>query len=276
MNVDPSYDREIRDWCRKREDNLLAPRGWLSVIGLFWLEEGANLVGSSPEAAVVLPRGPARVGILQVEPEGVTFRAAPGTPVTSEGEAVTEVAMVADTPVRQANLVELDDLGWYVLERGERFAVRLKDSRSPARQAFRGIPRFPTDESWRVTGRLESIPRTLRVPNTLGFQEEAPSPGRVIFEAAGRPGALTVIQYSPEHPYFVVFGDATSGTDTYGGGRFLYSRPADVGGEVVLDFNKAYNPPCVFSPHATCPLPLPGNRLPFRVEAGEKVFRLAV
>jgi len=174
----------------------------------------------------------------------------------------------------EPTLLRRGSVSFYLIKRGERLGVRVKDSRSPALLAFHGIDSYPIQLKWRVDARFEAYPagKTIPVPNILGSVEQEKSPGAVVFDFEGREFRIDAVTESGTEDLFLIFGDQTNGVETYGGGRFLYAAPADKNGRVVLDFNKAYNPPCVFTPYATCPLPPPQNRLAIRVEAGEKKF----
>ena len=162
---------------------------------------------------------------------------------------------------------------FYVIERAGKLAVRVKDSQSEARREFHGLEYFPIDPSWRIEARFEPYdpPRPISVPNVLGHQDTEKSPGALVFERAGQTYRLDPVLERGETDYFVIFGDATNGKETYGAGRFLYVKPP-VDGKTIIDFNKAYNPPCVFTDYATCPLPPAQNRMKVRVEAGEKEY----
>jgi uncharacterized protein (DUF1684 family) len=165
-------------------------------------------------------------------------------------------------------------VSFYVINRNDRLAVRVKDSESPTRNGFQGVEAFPADPSWRVNAHFEAYPpgRTLQVPTILGTVDTMAEPGAVVFEHGGKTYRLDTVLEEGETDLFIIFGDLTNRHETYGGGRFLYAKPADAQGTVMLDFNRAYNPPCVFTPYATCPLPPPQNKLSVRVEAGEKMY----
>ena len=150
-----------------------------------------------------------------------------------------------------------------LIRRGDKIGVRVKDSQSQARRSFHGLDYFPIDPSWRIEARFEPYdpPRSISVPNVLGQDNAEKSPGALVFEHGGKTYRLDPVLERGETDYFVIFGDRTNGTDTYGAGRFLYVHPP-VDGKTIIDFNKAYNPPCVFTEYATCPLPPPQNKLP--------------
>jgi hypothetical protein len=274
--LDPAHVAAVEEWRARRDQRLRAADGWLSLAGLYWLEEGENRFGSDPANDLVLPAGaaPAQAGALQVTGKEVTLRAAPGAGLTVAGQPVTNLALRTDAIPEGPTVVELGRLSFQVIERNGKLAVRLKDRENPALLAFTGMEYFPIAAAWRVEGRLEPYqpPKQIPVPNALGWVENSPSPGAIVFEMDGKEHRLDPILEPGETDLFVIFGDPTNGKETYGAGRFLYAKPPGPDGKVVLDFNQAYNPPCVFTPYATCPLPPRQNRLPFRVEAGEKKY----
>jgi hypothetical protein len=269
------YSTQIECWRQRRISRLTAPDGWLSVVGLFWLEDGDNSVGSAPGSRVALPaRAPAAVGTIRLESGRAAFRPSAGASVLVDGKppAATAVALRPDaegTPT----VVETGGVSLYLIARQDRLAVRVKDPDSGARRAFRGITSFPIDPSWRIEARVEqgAAPTPVAIPNVLGRETSEPSPGTLVFERAGKTYRLTPVLEQGETDWFVIFADGTNGRETYGAGRFLYVPPPK-DGKTVIDFNKAYNPPCVFTDFATCPLPPPQNRLPIRIEAGEKEY----
>ena len=268
-----AYRKEIEAWRARRIERLRADGGWLTVVGLFWLEPGKNAVGSGHGNKVVLPAGtPDFAGVLERTSDSVTFHAAPGSGVSSGGKPVATQALASDAD-GEPTVLSVGSVTFYVIRRGSRLGVRVKDARSPARREFRGIDNYPTDPKWRVEARFEPYdpPKSIPIPNVLGTEEPTPSPGALVFELDGRTYRLDPIVETGETDLFVIFGDRTNGKETYGAGRFLYASPP-VGGRTILDFNKAYNPPCVFTPYATCPLPPPQNKLPIEVPAGEKKY----
>ncbi len=251
------YRTSIEQWRQKREASLKADGGWLTVAGLFWLKEGVNTTGTNPSCDIVLPRGPAKAGVFEFHNGKTTFRSATG--------AATELKSDSDGDPDQ---VKLESLTMFVIHRGQRYGIRMKDTESKVRKEFTGLHWFPVNESYRVTAKF--VPnepgKTIAVPNILGETEQEPSPGYVLFTLNGQSLRLDPVVEGKE--LFFIFHDQTSGKETYPPGRFLYSDfPKD--GKVELDFNKAYNPPCAFTPFATCPLPPKQNRLPIRIEAGE-------
>ena len=267
--TDSAYRAQIEAWRAAREASLKADGGWLTVAGLFWLKDGPNSFGSTPDNDIRLPASaPARAGVFLAEPGRVRLRLEAGVAAQLAGQAVTEAELWPDSE----NVLVLGRLTLQLIERGGRRAIRLKDIDSPARRAFQGLAWFPVDEAYRVTARFlpSEPPQRLPIVNVLGQVVDMPSPGVAVFELGGRELRLTPVLESPEaKELFFIFRDETSGRETYGAGRYLYAAPA-VDGRLVLDFNKAYSPPCAFTEFATCPLPPPQNRLRLRVEAGER------
>jgi uncharacterized protein (DUF1684 family) len=246
------------------------------LIGLVWLEEGENSVGSAPGSRILLPAGkaPVLMGSILLEKGSVSVRADPGSGLTADGKPVTAMPLATDSGGGPATVLKRGSISFYVIARGSRLGVRVKDSEAETRRDFRGIESFPYDERYRVEARFEPYvpPRDIAVPNVLGTVETQPSPGALVFELDGKTYRLDPVRETGESDLFVIFGDGTNGRETYGGGRFLYAKPPAVGGKTILDFNRAYNPPCVFTPYATCPLPPKQNKLPIRIKAGEKTY----
>jgi len=255
LSAASTYQSEITQWREKREAGLKADGGWLSVAGLFWLRAGANTFGSGAANDIVLADGPATAGAFELRDGKVTV----GAPARE---------LKPDSP----DVLKVGRLSLFVIQRGGKFGIRLKDPDSEYRRTFHGLEYFPTNEAWRVTARFVAEPKKIPILNVLGQTEDSECPGYAVFHLAGQELRLYPILEEPgAKELFYIFKDQSSGKETYGAGRFLYSDlPHD--GKVVLDFNKAYNPPCSFTPYATCPLPPPENRLPVRVEAGEKKY----
>jgi len=252
-------DEEIAQWRRARAAALQAEGGWLTVAGLFWLHEGANSFGKDADNEIALPDGPAHAGVFELRAGKVS--------VTMNGESARR-ELWPDS----ADAVKVGRLSLFVIQRGDRLGIRLKDPENPARKEFHGLDYFPVSEAYRVTARWVAEPREIPVLNVLGQTEPSHSPGYAEFTIGGKQLRLYPILEEPDaQELFYIFRDQTSGKETYAAGRFLYSAlPKD--GRVVLDFNRAVNPPCAFTAYATCPLPPVENRLPVRIEAGEKKY----
>ncbi len=275
--ADPQYTKEIDTWHAERIARLTKETGWLTLVGLHPLRAGENSVGSAAGNDVPLvATAPAELGTVTVTGTSVALTLADGVAVQVAGNRLTgpgvSLALASDA-AGDPTVVESGTLQMYVIARGDLLFLRVKDRASEVRRRFQGIDRFPVDARWRVTARIEPHENhpTVAMPNVLGQIEATASPGTLVFELAGRTCHLDP-SGEPGGPLFIVFGDATNGHSTYGGGRFLSADPPSPDGTVILDFNRAYNPPCVFTPYATCPLPPEGNQLPLAVEAGEKMW----
>ena len=256
-----TYEQEIEQWRQQREASLKADDGWPTVVGLFWLKEGENTVGSDASSAIRLPRGPARLGIFEFHSGNTSFRPASGISIGAKSS-------LKDDSGAEPDLVQYGDFTMFVIHRGDRYAIRLKDKQSEFRKNFSSLRWYPVRTDYRIVAKWIAHPesRKMSVPNILGETELAPSPGYVVFQLHGREFELHPV--AEGNRLFFIFRDQTSGKDTYPSGRFLYADlPSN--GQVTLDFNKAYNPPCAFTPYATCPLPPKENRLAVRIEAGE-------
>jgi uncharacterized protein (DUF1684 family) len=252
-----SYQSEMAEWRRQREVALKRDGGWLTVAGLFWLHDGPNRFGKDHSNDIVLPDGPAQAGVFELHEGKVT--------VTMEG--ATRELWPDSLDVAKAGRLSL-----FVIKRSDKYGIRLKDPGSQYRRGFHGIEYYPAKEEYRVTAKFVAQPTKIPILNILGQTEPMESPGYVAFQLNGQELRLRPVFEEPNaRQLFFIFRDQTSTKETYGAGRFFYTDlPKD--GKVVLDFNKAYNPPCAFTPYATCPLPPPENRLPIRVEAGEKKY----
>jgi uncharacterized protein (DUF1684 family) len=267
-----TYEAEIEAWRAAREERLRAPDGWLSVVALVWLRPGANRFGSAPDNEVHLPAGaPAHAGTYLVEAGKVTVTVAPGSPVTMNGRPA-EARVVHTDAERTPDVFATGTLTWQVIARGDRLGVRVRDRANPARQSFPPPRHYPVSPAYRVVARL--VPRAgaveMIVPDATGGSQRLTSPGTLTFTLLGQPQRLDpVLDGDDDADQLVVFRDLTSGRETYGAGRFVRAlRQPD--GTFVVDFNRAYSPPCAVTPHATCPLPPAQNRLRVAVEAGEK------
>jgi uncharacterized protein (DUF1684 family) len=275
----PSLDdlaSEVRLYREARLARLTAPTGWLALVNKTWLEPGKSTIGSSPEADIVLssPGAPAHLGSFTFtrKPTGgeVRFDAAPGVAAIARGAAIDQLVMRSDADP-SPDRVTVGTLQLELIARGDDRAVRVRDPEHPARRAFTGIPFYDIDPAWWIEARFEPYdPQpSVELTDNDGRPQASVCPGVALFEVAGTPCRLPLFSESDGQRLFVLFGDATNRDETYGAGRFLYA-PWPVGGRVILDFNKAFNPPCAFTPFTACPLPPPGHRLPIRISAGEK------
>lgn len=271
-----SYEEEIDQWIKARDARLRSPDYYLSIVGLYWLEDGANTFGSDPSNDVVFPKGaPAAIGSFNVREGVVTVEVVPGIDVTYDGEPVKSMRLLDDSDENGPTTLVMGTMNWFVIKRGDRLLIRLKDSKSEGLRKFKGVDRFAVDPKWRLEARLEtySSPRFVEIENTIQIATNERVYGTLFFDVDGETYSLDALVEAGTEALFVIFADATSGEETYGGGRFVYvDVPAD-GESAILDFNKAYNPPCAFNDYTTCPLPPPQNQLPIPVTAGEKTYK---
>ncbi len=262
VTVADSYERSIQQWRQEMEEELKSDAGWLTVAGLYWLAEGVNTVGAAENNRVVLPYGPARLGEIELSDGRAVFRYA--------DSSQSAIELRPDTSGEPTKL-KVGESTFWLIQRGDRSGIRLRDLNSKMRREFTHREWYAVKPAYRITARFDSYgePRPFQVPSVLGIPEEMECPGELELVINGE--TVRIKPVLAEDSLWVIFRDQTSGRTTYGGGRFLYTElPED--GRVVVDFNKAYNPPCAFTPYATCPLPPKANRLSVAVEAGEKNY----
>jgi uncharacterized protein (DUF1684 family) len=269
----------VAAWREKRIQKLTQPDGWLTLVGLFWMKDGSYTLGRDTSNNFVYAgvNGwvPSRLGAFHVQDGTARFDAAPGVAVLVQGQPVTSFnALPTDSTGPK---FEVGTLQWFVIRRGGELAVRMRDAASPVRTGFTPahIPLFDISPDWRLRARFvwHDPPDTVEIPNILGTMNPTPIPASVRFKMDGRNYELVLWKDSDDPAnFFTAFADETNGGETYGGGRFIWVDAPDADGSTVIDFNRAYNPPCVFTEFATCPLPPLQNRLPFRVPAGEKMY----
>jgi uncharacterized protein (DUF1684 family) len=274
--ADPDYVRSIEAWQARRAEILKAPNGWLSLIGLEWIEPGANRVGSAEDNDIILRAGPAHLGTITLSADGaLSIVLAKDSGALVDGKPVTSATLIDDAHAggAQPTLVSFGTANFYAIERDGRKGLRVKDSEASTRTDFQGLDNFPIDASWRIVA--DWVPfdpaHELEIGSVLGTINKEKVPGKAVFTRDGHTYELLPIQEDAESLFFV-FADSTSGHETYGAARFLTTELA-ADGKLVLDFNKATNPPCAFTPYATCPLAPPENRMDMKVTAGEKKYR---
>lgn len=275
LATDPSYLKEIEKWRNERLEEINGETGWNTLVGLFWLREGKNRFGSDPSNDIVLPRtsAPKLAGTFLLDNGTVRLTTKPEIGITTGGDRVRDLVLRSDAEGLPTPL-KLGSLTMFVIKRGEKFGLRVKDKLHSARANFKGLTYFPIDINWRVQGKLEAYvpPKVVPIVNVLGMIDNMTSPGALVFEIKGKSYRLDPVLEKGSKQLFVIFADQTSGKETYGAGRYVYVDPPDADGKVTIDFNKAYNPPCAFTKFATCPLPPRQNRLAIRIDAGEKRY----
>jgi hypothetical protein len=268
------YKQDIEQWRADRVARLTAPDGWLSLTGLEWLKPGANRIGSAADNDIVLKVGPEHLGVIRLaDDDSMQLTLAADSRARIDGKAVHQAMLVDDAHPGggKPTTVSFGTASFHAIDRSGRKGLRVKDTDAPTRQHFAGIESFPIDPSWRIeaTWVPAKADETLEMGTAIGTIDTFPVPGKLAFSRDGQHFTLLpVIEEPGDAQYFIVFADRTSGRETYGAARFLYLDPPQ-DGHVVLDFNKAYNPPCAFTSFATCPLAPPENRLDLRVTAGE-------
>jgi len=265
------YTQTIEAARAARVTRLTTPNGWLTLIGRHLLSPGANTVGTAADNSIKLAAGPAYLATITLENGKVTYAPAPGAIAQIDGApaAAGELAYQGDKP----STVAFGTVNFYVMQRGDSLYLRVKDSAADRLKNFAGLDYFPTDPAWRIEARWVAFehPRTVNITNVLGQTSPALVPGKAVFTREGKTYELLPIDEGPGDLFFVLT-DLTAGEETYGACRFLYAAPPK-DGKVLLDFNLVQNPPCAFTPFATCPLPPKENRLPLRLTAGEKNYR---
>ena len=269
------HTRSVEEARAERLARLQRPDGWLSLVGLHWLNPGNSFVGSGATNGVRLAVGPEEIGLITLDGDVVRFRVNPSAGVTFDGEPAgrgTRV-LVSDADGGTPTVVGFNqgDASFVVIKRGDRFALRVRDALAPTRTNFAGLDYFPINRDFRFDARFEPHPegQTLPIVNVLGIEEPMANPGAVVFEKDGVEHRLEAVDEG-DGRLFLIFADRTSGHESYPAARFLYAERPAPGETTVVDFNLAYNPPCAFTDYSTCPLPPPSNRLDLRIEAGEK------
>ncbi|HOJ07863.1 MAG: DUF1684 domain-containing protein [Ignavibacteriota bacterium] len=272
--ADPNYVKEISEWDSKRASRLKADDGWLNLIGRFWLKPGENTFGTSKDNDIVIESSklPEHIGSFLFIDTIVTFKANDGINVLYNNNPVKEIIMVDDQK-KDMTVLQIGSIKFNLIIRDTLYGIRARDLNSELVKNFNGIERFPIDQSWDIKAKFEAYipPKEIMVPNVLGQIDKENSPGAVVFDRDGKTYRIDVVDEGGDK-LFLIFADQTSGDETYGGGRFMYVNKPDSTGIINLDFNKAYNPPCVFTKYATCPLPPLQNYLKLRIEAGEKIY----
>ncbi|MFZ0286577.1 MAG: DUF1684 domain-containing protein [Terriglobales bacterium] len=266
--IDAAYQQSFDKWKAEQVDDL--KQNWLTLAGLFWLKPGDNSFGSDAANAIAFPKGPAHAGVFTLQGDDVVAKFSPDAHAIIAGQPATAQKLLPDVSGKRT-IVEMGSLRFYVIKRGARLGIRLKDLDTEAARNFHDLVFFPLDLNYRVTAKW--IPsdgkKTVDVPNVLGDVTPTPIAGTVVFKLNGQELQLTDLGGNPSKGLFFVFNDLTSKTETYPGGRFLDAGPV-VNGMVELDFNRAYNPPCAVTPYATCPLAPKENRLAIAIPVGEK------
>lgn len=267
------YIQEINQWHAQRVARLKQPTGWLNLTGLFWLKEGENTFGSESSNDLVFPANmPGNIGSFILSDSVVTLKVNDDIDVLVDSQSVKEFVLIPDTKPNTTKM-NLGSNEWNLIVRsGNMYGIRLRDLDAEILKTFEGVDRFPVNEDWNIKAKFEPFDslREIKIPTVLGTIETDYSPGKLIFTIDDKNYELYPTKSG--NGLFILFADQTSGVETYGAGRFLYTDSPDSSNIVNIDFNKAYNPPCAFSKYATCPLPPKENQLKVRITAGEKNY----
>jgi uncharacterized protein (DUF1684 family) len=270
-----THESEIKAWRAERIDKLTTRDGWLSLVGMHWLpKDGVTRVGSGQANGTRISVGPENLGLIGVSAgNSVWFQPEGKVPVTVDGQPASgRIKLTPDTEGTPTVVgFKGGEASFIVIERGGKLALRVRDAQSPALLGFSGIDYFSIDRAFRVEAEFTAheAGRTMDIVNILGMVEPMMNPGTVSFSLGGQRYTLEALDEG-DHRLFFVFADRSSGHDSYPAGRFVYADYPGVDGRTILDFNKAYNPPCAFNPYSTCPMPPPENRLDVLIAAGEK------
>jgi len=270
--VDPEHLKDVEEWHKKRIARLYEEPGWLNLVGLFWLKDGENKFGSSKDNDIIFPPGLEHIGSLILKDSVVIIKVNPDVEVLHNGNPITEMVMKDDYS-DSTTVLQLGSLRWNIIKRTKGYGIRLRDLNAELLKTKIDIERFPVSDEWRIKAKFEKYDplKKIIIPDIVGTVDTEKSPGAVIFTKDNITYRMDALDAGGNRIWFI-FADETSGKETYGAGRFLYTDKADSNGIVILDFNKAYNPPCVFTKFATCPLPPKDNYLKLRITAGEKMW----
>ena len=270
-----AYEKTIKDWRVERVQRLTKPDGWLSLVGMHWIERGQTRVGSGKDNGTRLAAGPEHLGVVKLDKQGVvSFDPQPGVDITIDGQPAHSSILVPDAdPTREPTVVGFNkgDASFIVIKRGDRYALRVRDALAPTRTGFPGLDYYPIDPAFRLRARFtpHAPGSKIQIVNIVGIVEPMDNPGTLSFQKDGKQFTVETIDEG-DHRLFLVFADRTSGHDSYAASRFVYAPYPGKDGTTILDFNEAYNPPCAFTPYSTCPMPPLQNRIDLAVTAGEK------
>jgi uncharacterized protein (DUF1684 family) len=270
-----TYEAEINAWHAKRLQKLKSPEGWLNLVGLYRLDQGANPFGSDRNNLLIFPEGKIteRAGLFIINENTISINVYPEVLITANGKPIHEQFIC---PLDSVNSIifEAGSLRWKIFKHESKWWVSLRDDESQLVKTLTGIERYPIDPDYRVEAsftKTDSL-TTIEVTYMDGQITSQHSPGTLSFNLDGSDYRLDVLEGN-EDEFFIVFADATNGDETNESGRFLYVKRPDATGKVIVDFNKAYNPPQVFTSCATCPLPTKQNMLDVKIKAGERIYR---
>lgn len=272
FNAQTAYKSEITKWRNNHETEIKSENSWFSLAGLFWLKEGVNTIGRGEKFDIQLTENfkGNKFGEIFFQNGTATLRIEKGVGAINEGKQVSEIVLVSDENQKQT-IIQTGSQSFYLIKRETKYGIRLKDKNSPNRLNFKGLHWFPVNEKYRVIATFEPFkePKEVLIPNTIGSGYRMKSEGILKFKLLGKSYSLQPAEENGR--FFIIFRDLTSKTETYSVGRFLYADKSK-DNKVILDFNKAENPPCAYTTFATCPIPPQQNRLQLAIKAGEKRY----
>jgi len=274
VNAQSEYVKSIEKWRVEHEAELKSENGWLTVAGLFWLKDGVNTIGAGSGFDIELTENfkQGKFGEINFQSGTARLKVENGVEALTDGKTISEIELLSDEKGKP-NVIQTGSQTFYLIKRENRFGIRLKDKNSKERVNFTGLKWFPINKKNKVVADFEAFdtPKEILIPNVLGGNFKMKSPGILRFKLNGKKYALEPVLEEVTARLFIIFRDLTYKIETYGAGRFLYAEKAE-NGKVILDFNRAENPPCAYTPFATCPLPPPQNRLTAKIKAGEKRY----
>ena len=273
IDDETGYSESVKQWQQERLEKLKGKDGWLNLAGIYWLKEGEQSFGSHPSNDHVFPeKAPAFMGTLIRKGDSVHIRMHEDIEAYFKGQPATELDLSYDRSEDPA-YITYGDFAWYIMKRHTSLAIRLRDYQHPAIEATDSIPSYAIDPEYVVEAELVPFEEEKTITVATPFQDytqDYQCPGELHFKLKGQ--KMKLLPFNSGGRYFIIISDETSGLDTYGGGRFMYVSPDDRG-RIILDFNRAYNPPCALTPFAACPMPPKENHLPIKIEAGEKIIQ---
>ena len=273
--TEAQYLSEENLWRIQRQEKLTQPDGWASLIGLHWLTLKSHYVGSSPRSGIRIAMGPESLGMFTRDGQRVFFTPDRGVPLTLDGEPLKGRVELKDDSQGAPSVVGFDEGKGKltVIQRAGNRALRVKHADAPTRTQFQAIEYWPPSRDWRIEAKFVPHPagKTLPISTIIGTTDNTPNPGALEFQHEGKTFRIEALDQG-EGTLSLIIADRTSGHESYGAGRYLDVPRPDAQGKVVIDFNRAYNPPCAFTPFATCPLPPNENRLDLAITAGEKRY----
>ena len=268
------YKSEIENWDKQRERNLKSENGWLNIIGLLWLADGENTFGTDTSCNIVFPytKSIKKLGTISLKKGIVSMHITEGFNEIYYNNNIFHEGIIFTDTIQNAPVFSYKSLRWFIIKRGNKYGIRLRDLECEALANFTKISRFEIDEKWNIKAKYEPYNKNkmVGIKDVIGLTTTTELAGKLIFNIDGKEYWLDATQEG--NKLFIVFADETSGAATYPAGRFLYADVPKDSQYTILDFNKAYNPPCAFTNYATCPLPLPQNILKVAITAGEKNY----